>query len=110
MTGNLLYSKCMNLNINLMQKTPSTEVSRIMFDHVAGYHGQSSESMQLTITSPTSSFLKNFFKLIAYLFLPALGLVAACRLSLVAASRGYSLVMVCRLLTEVASLVAEHGL
>ena len=32
------------------------------------------------------------------------------RLSLVAASRGYSLVAVCRLLTEVASLVKEHEL
>ena len=32
------------------------------------------------------------------------------RLSLVAASRGYSLVVVCQLLVVVASLVAEHGL
>ena len=32
-----------------------------------------------------------------------------CRLSVVAASRGYSLVVVCGLLILVASLVAEHG-
>ena len=31
-------------------------------------------------------------------------------LSLVAASGGYSLVVVCRLLIAVASIVAEHGL
>ena len=36
--------------------------------------------------------------------------MAACGLSLVVASRGYSLVAVCRLLIAVASLVAEHGL
>ena len=33
-----------------------------------------------------------------------------CRLSLVAASGGYSLVAVCGLLTVAASLVVEHGL
>ena len=36
--------------------------------------------------------------------------VALHRLSLVAASRGYSPIAVCRLLTEVASLVKEHKL
>ena len=36
--------------------------------------------------------------------------IAVCRLSLVAASRGYSLVAVCGLLTVAASLVVEHGL
>ena len=36
--------------------------------------------------------------------------VAVLRLSLVAASGGYSLAVVLRLLTAVASLVAEHGL
>ena len=36
--------------------------------------------------------------------------VAACELSLVAVSRGYSVVAVDRLLIVVASLVAEHGL
>ena len=35
---------------------------------------------------------------------------AACRLSLVAASGDYSWLAVCRLLIEVTSLVAEHGL
>ena len=35
-------------------------------------------------------------------------LVAACKLSLVAASRGYSPVAVCRLLIAVASLVTDH--
>ena len=34
----------------------------------------------------------------------------ACRLSLVLVSKGYSLVVVHRLLISVASLVAEHGL
>ena len=33
-----------------------------------------------------------------------------CSLSVVAASRGYSLVVVCGLLVMVASLVVEHGL
>ena len=36
--------------------------------------------------------------------------VIACELSLVVASRGYSLVVVCRLLNPVVSLVAEDGL
>ena len=36
--------------------------------------------------------------------------VATCGLSLVVASGGYSLVSVCRLLTAVASLAAEHRL
>lgn len=39
-----------------------------------------------------------------------LGLVATGRLSLVAGSRGYSLVVVHQLLVAVASLVAKHGL
>ena len=38
------------------------------------------------------------------------GFGAVCGLSLVAASGGCSLVVVCRLLIVVASLVAEHGL
>ena len=37
-------------------------------------------------------------------------LVAACGLSLVAASGGYSSAAVCRLLIAVASSIAEHGL
>ena len=47
---------------------------------------------------------------LTYLFLAALGLGAVCRLSLVAVSRGYSLVGVHRLLIAVAPLVVEHGL
>ena len=43
-----------------------------------------------------------------YLFLVVLGLVAACGLSLIAASRGYS--WLCGLLTVVASLVSDHAL
>ena len=38
------------------------------------------------------------------------GLRCCMHFSLVATSRGYSLVAVCMLLTEVASLVEEHGL
>ena len=50
------------------------------------------------------------FKIIfLYLFLTALSL-HCCGLSLVAASGGYSLIVVCGLLIAVASLVAEHGL
>ena len=52
---------------------------------------------------------RGFFKKIN-LLLAALLLVAVCRLSLAARSRGYSLVEVCRLLTAVVSLVVEHGL
>ena len=48
-------------------------------------------------------FLKLIFRL-CWVF------IAACRLSLVEASRGYSLVAVFELLIVVASLVAEHGL
>ena len=36
--------------------------------------------------------------------------IAACGLSLVVASRGYSLVVVCRHLIVVASLIVEHGI
>ena len=43
-------------------------------------------------------------------FLAVLGLHSCVGFSLVAASRGYSLVVVCRFPTAVASLVAEHGL
>ena len=52
-------------------------------------------------------FLKNKF---IYLFLAELGLCCGTDLSLVATSRGYSLVAVLRLLIAVASLVGEHGL
>ena len=50
----------------------------------------------------------SLFNLI-YFFLASLGLCLCTRASLVAASGGYSLVTACRLLTEVASLVVEHG-
>ena len=45
-----------------------------------------------------------------YLFLSVLGLRCCMGFSPVAASRGYSLVAVCRPLTAVVSLVAEHRL
>ena len=48
------------------------------------------------------------FDILKILFLTVLDLV--CRLSLVAANRGYSLIAVCRLLIAVASCVAEHRL
>lgn len=51
-----------------------------------------------------SSFLK------FYLFSVVLGLHCCAVFSLVAKSRGYSLVMACGLLTAVAPLVAEHRL
>ena len=44
------------------------------------------------------------------IFLAVLGLHCCMGFSLVVASRGYSLVAVCRLLTVVASLAAEPGL
>ena len=53
--------------------------------------------------------LRQWFLFISLYFWLHWVFVAACALSLVAASRGYSLVMH-RLLTVVASLVAEHGL
>ena len=42
-------------------------------------------------------------------FLAILGLHCCLGFSLVAASRGYSLVALCSLLTAMASLVGEHG-
>ena len=50
------------------------------------------------------------FKKNVYSFLAVLGFVAVCHISLVAASRGYSLVVVCRLLTATASPVVVHRL
>ena len=44
------------------------------------------------------------------LFLAALGLAAALRLSLIAANRGYSPAAVCGLLIVVTSLVLQHRL
>ena len=51
-------------------------------------------------------FLRHLFVYV----LVVLGLLAALRLFLIAESRGCSPVTVCRLLTTVASPVAEHGL
>ena len=48
--------------------------------------------------------------LFIYLFLAELGLCCCTGLSLVATSRGYSLVAVHKLLVAVASLVGEHQL
>ena len=45
-----------------------------------------------------------------YVFLAVLGLHCCEGFSVVVASGGYFLVVVCGLLIEVASLVAEHGL
>ena len=55
----------------------------------------------------TILFIKNFFLI---LFLAVLGLCCCPCLSLVAVSGGCSLVVMCRLLLEVAFLVVEHGL
>ena len=66
--------------------------------------------------NPEIHIFKNIYLFIC-LFLVVLGtwcawvvLVAVLRLSLVSASRGYSLVAAHRLLIAVVSLVAEHGL
>ena len=55
----------------------------------------------------TSSFLKNT---IIFIYLTALGLCCCEGFSLVAESRGYSLVSVHELLVAAASLVVEHSL
>jgi len=47
--------------------------------------------------------------LFIYLFLAMVGLHCSAGFSLAAASEGYSVVVVCRLLIAVASLAAEHG-
>ena len=54
-------------------------------------------------------FLINLFILLIYFWLRWV-FIAACGLSLVAASRGYSFIAVRGLLIAVASLVAEHRL
>ena len=54
-------------------------------------------------------YLLSFIYIYIYLWLRWV-FVPSHGLSLVVASRGYSLVAVCRLLIAVASLVAEHGL
>ena len=62
----------------------------------------------MTFTFTYSNFIYLEKRLI--FFLAALGLRCCMGFSIVAASRGYSLVAMCRLLIAVASLVAEHGL
>ena len=52
----------------------------------------------------------SFFLIMHLLFLAVLGLRCGAGFSLVVASGGYSLVVVCRLLTAAASLPVEHGL
>ena len=56
-----------------------------------------------------NAFAVGFFFLIFYCWLYWI-FIAACGLSLVVASRGYSLVVVCRHLIVVASLIVEHGI
>ena len=53
-----------------------------------------------------SYFLKIYFIIYFWLYWV---FAAVCELSPITASRGYSLLVVCRLLTTLASLVAEHG-
>ena len=65
------------------------------------------------VSQRVSSSIKSFFfsfNFYLFIFLAALGLHICTQLSLVVASRGYSLAVVQRLLTVVASPVAEHGL
>ena len=59
----------------------------------------------MTSTIQTTGVLKH-----VYNFLAAWVFTAAPGLSLLVASRGYSLVAVCGLLIAVTSLVVEHGL
>ena len=70
------------------------------------FHGLSTTSPPARHMSPTpqGTLLFFIFGCAGWVF------VTECRLSLVAASRGYSLVAVRRLLVAVASLVAELGL
>ena len=62
-------------------------------------------------------YIRNYFAFLkfnlfstSYLFLAVLGLCCCMGLSLVSASRGYSLIAVCGRLIVVASLVSEHRL
>ena len=65
--------------------------------------------IQLHIYMYLFFFFLFYFDLFIYLWLCWV-FVAACGLSLVAASRGYSFVAVRGLLIAVASLIVEHGL
>ena len=62
---------------------------------------------EVLITGPPGKSFP-FFRSFIYLFLAVLGFVAVCGLSLVVASRGYSLAMLCELLIAVTCLVI-HG-
>ena len=62
------------------------------------------------IISNVENLTKWIFKFLFVYFWLYWVFIAACELSLVVASRGYSLIAVCRLLTAVASPVVEHGL
>jgi len=72
------------------------------------HHGE----FKTSVTKKGNGFFLIFFFFLYYLLLlAALGVFRAARgLSLVVASGGFSLVVACRLLTAVDSLVAEHGL
>ena len=71
------------------------------------HHGE----FKTSVTKKGNGFFLIFFFLYYLLLLAALGVFRAARgLSLVVASGGFSLVVACRLLTAVDSLVAEHGL
>ena len=59
---------------------------------------------------PCSESTVLLLKKYIYLFMAALGLHCCVGLSLVAVSGDYFLVVVCRLVLAMASLVAEHGL
>ena len=72
----------------------------------AGAHGPSVFPLLFRSTS-FLGFLKYIY---IYIYWLCWVFVAACGLSLVVESRGYSLVVVHGLLIAVASLVAEHGL
>ena len=64
----------------------------------------------LSFLTGQREYIKQFFLFGLFLFLVVLGLCCCVGFSLVAANGGYSLVVVCGLLTVVASLVAEYRL
>ena len=70
----------------------------MLFGHLDSFFGE----MSIQIYCPIFFFF--LFKIVWFLWV----FVAMCRLSLVVVSRGHSLVVVCGLLIQVASLVAEH--
>lgn len=48
--GNLLYSKFINLNVNLIHTTPSQKTSKIIFNQIPGHCGLARWTQKLTIT------------------------------------------------------------